>query len=371
MNNDIIRESQKEAYLCQELIPSYKIEFLDDLSDTTPINVNKITFSEAKGNTVYKVSLSAIFPISIEFKDMISFYIEYAKYIIGKMNMYNTTKENILSLYNVQLPITSQYRSIPFSVVNSYSDNETDLHFQQQTEFYLSLLLIPFWYPNHKLTIPYINKFETFSDDNLNKIKNEIPYKLINPFLLRTIHQSPLFSYLNLSDSNIITIKGDYFYFNCNSDDRSYGIGYKVIQTFISFVFMNDNSKRKKKRTTNSINTKVFIPDMNDINQALIDLNIGGFENTAVSKIKYELSLRDIYKVISYFIGTNDFILFRKKIKKEESEILFKEMGGMIFPVIASFGNNKLFTIIGYDKSNKKLLTMSHNYIGKAYMTQL
>ena len=51
MNNDIIRESQKEAYLCQELIPSYKIEFLDDLSDTTPINVNKITFSEAKGNT--------------------------------------------------------------------------------------------------------------------------------------------------------------------------------------------------------------------------------------------------------------------------------------------------------------------------------
>ena len=371
MNNDIIRESQKEAYLCQELIPSYKIEFLDDLSDTTPINVNKITFSEAKGNTVYKVSLSAIFPISIEFKDMISFYIEYAKYIIGKMNMYNTTKENILSLYNVQLPITSQYRSIPFSVVNSYSDNETDLHFQQQTEFYLSLLLIPFWYPNHKLTIPYINKFETFSDDNLNKIKNEIPYKLINPFLLRTIHQSPLFSYLNLSDSNIITIKGDYFYFNCNSDDRSYGIGYKVIQTFISFVFMNDNSKRKKKRTTNSINTKVFIPDMNDINQALIDLNIGGFENTAVSKIKYELSLRDIYKVISYFIGTNDFILFRKKIKKEESEVLFKEMGGMIFPVIASFGNNKLFTIIGYDKSNKKLLTMSHNYIGKAYMTQL
>ena len=371
MNNDIIRESQKEAYLCQELIPSYKIEFLDDLSDTTPINDNKITFSEAKGNTVYKVSLSAIFPISIEFKDMISFYIEYAKYIIGKMNMYNTTKENILSLYNVQLPITSQYRSIPFSVVNSYSDNETDLHFQQQTEFYLSLLLIPFWYPNHKLTIPYINKFETFSDDNLNKIKNEIPYKLINPFLLRTIHQSPLFSYLNLSDSNIITIKGDYFYFNCNSDDRSYGIGYKVIQTFISFVFMNDNSKRKKKRTTNSINTKVFIPDMNDINQALIDLNIGGFENTAVSKIKYELSLRDIYKVISYFIGTNDFILFRKKIKKEESEVLFKEMGGMIFPVIASFGNNKLFTIIGYDKSNKKLLTMSHNYIGKAYMTQL
>ena len=134
---------------------------------------------------------------------------------------------------------------------------------------------------------------------------------------------------------------------------------------------MNDNSKRKKKRTTNSINTKVFIPDMNDINQALIDLNIGGFENTAVSKIKYELSLRDIYKVISYFIGTNDFILFRKKIKKEESEVLFKEMGGMIFPVIASFGNNKLFTIIGYDKSNKKLLTMSHNYIGKAYMTQL
>ena len=124
------------------------------------------------------------------------------------MNMYNTTKENILSLYNVQLPITSQYRSIPFSVVNSYSDNETDLHFQQQTEFYLSLLLIPFWYPNHKLTISYINKFETFSDDNLNKIKNEIPYKLINPFLLRTIHQSPLFSYLNLSDSNIITIKG-------------------------------------------------------------------------------------------------------------------------------------------------------------------
>ena len=231
--------------------------------------------------------------------------------------------------------------------------------------------MIPFWYRNHKLTIPYINKFETFSDDNLNKIKNEIPYKLINPFLLRTIHQSPLFSYLNLSDSNIITIKGDYFYFNCNSDDRSYGIGYKVIQTFISFVFMNDNSKRKKKRTTNSINTKVFIPDMNDINQALIDLNIGGFENTAVSKIKYELSLRDIYKVISYFIGTNDFILFRKKIKKEESEVLFKEMGGMIFPVIASFGNNKLFTIIGYDKSNKKLLTMSHNYIGKAYMTQL
>lgn len=371
MNNDIIRENQKEAYLSQELIPSYKIEFLDDLSDTTPINVNKITFSEAKGNTVYKVSLSAIFPISIEFKDMISFYIEYAKYIIGKMNMYNTTKENILSLYNVQLPITSQYRSIPFSVVNSYSDNEADLHFQQQTEFYLSLLLIPFWYPNHKLTIPYINKFETFSDDNLNKIKNEIPYKLINPFLLRTIHQSPLFSYLNLSDSNIITIKGDYFYFNCNSDDRSYGIGYKVIQTFISFVFMNDNSKRKKKRTTNSINTKVFIPDMNDINQALIDLNIGGFENTAVSKIKYELSLREIYKVISYFIGTNDFILFRKKIKKEESEVLFKEMGGMIFPVIASFGNNKLFTIIGYDKSNKKLLTMSHNYIGKAYMTQL
>lgn len=373
----------------QELIQTIKIEFLNDLSNNISSNekINNISFGEFSSNNMinYKVSLNGIFQINqyTNTKEMIDQYLTYANQIASKLNYYNSFKVrgstgNVLSLFHIQLPVTTQYRSIPFSMLNHFNEDEqeADNNFQQQTEFYLGLLLIPFWYPNHNLSIPYLNKKITYSPENLicmNKEVNTGKKSNMN-FSLRTIHQTPPFSYLNLDNTNgnLVIAKGDYFYFHCSVEDQSYSTGYKVIQTYISFVFLNDNSKRKKKRSNkNNILTKISIPEISDINQALIKLNIGGFSNDNPDKIKYEFTMREIFLVLTYLIGTNDFIIFRKKIKKEEIGVLFSDMGNLLFPIIAQFGTGNIVTVMGYDKETQRLLIMSHQYVVNNYLVKL
>ena len=389
INNEI--RGEKDGVKPQNLLQTLKIEFLNDLSNNINSNKNNnnILFGEFSSNIMlnYKVSLNGIFPIDqyTNTKEMLGQYLSYANQITSKLHYYNSfkvkgTTGNVLSLFHIELPVAPQYRSISFSILNHFNEDEqeeAEKNFQQQTEFYLGLLLIPFWYPNHNLSIPYLNKEKTYSPENLNYMNKEVntgKTSNVNYYSLRTIHQTPPFSYLNLdsSNGNLIIAKGDYFYFHCNVEDQSYSTGYKVIQTYISFVFLNDNSKRKKKRfNKNTILTKISIPEMTDINQTLKKLNIGGLSNDNPDKIKYEFTMRDIFLVLTYLIGTNDFIIFKKKIKKEEVNILFSDIGNLVFPVIAQFGTGNIVTVIGYDKENQRLLIISHQYTVNNYLVKL
>ena len=100
-------------------------------------------------------------------------------------------------------------------------------------------------------------------------------------------------------------------------------------------------------------------------------LNIGGLSNDNPDKIKYEFTMRDIFLVLTYLIGTNDFIIFRKKIKKEDVNILFSDIGNLVFPVIAQFGTGNIVTVIGYDKETQRLLIISHQYTANNYLVKL
>lgn len=290
-------------------------------------------------NKKFTISLNAIFEKKMFLKELIEKYKEYARYIINKMIKINKEQKPKVSSFI----INSNIISLPICLI--YSVPQEIKHFISslinQSNYFKMIFGLK---ENDRISYSYLANHFDFSLESSKSSYLSTEY-FIN------IHQ-----HLRDNNDNKCIINGDYLTCLCHFEDKTFGTGYRAIQTLVSWFYFNNNDQYPY----------LTIPTIQDIKQSLILL--GELTTNDIDK-PYSITINQLSLVLSFLIDlqceSNSIFRSQLAIFKQELEAIYYNTKHEPSPVILSIGINSFYTVIGYDKELNEILVISHEYIGK------